>query len=330
MPGKPYQSLLAPFEDQVSAWRDAGLSYRRIAETLARERGVRVTHNAVFSFLRTRVRQSPRFFSDGLSPDLREQLVRQLAVVWTHGSTAIEGNTLSLGDTFKVLELGLTIGGKPLREHQEVYGHARAIELAYGLLARAAVTEDDLFAIHKAVMPLSPVDALNPVGGWKQRFNGTTGLAGGRQVFMEYAHPLDVPALMRRWLGAFNRTLARPLSAGAAARAYAEAHLGFVRVHPFFDGNGRVARLVANLPALRWGYPPVVIPSERREDYIGILWEYEQACGPAARDAPLVPPHPAVARFTRFVREAWRGTLALVEDFRKREASRAEGPRKNQ
>lgn len=66
-----------------------------------------------------------------------------------------------------MLELGLTIGGKPLRDHQEVYGHARAIDLIYEMVVRA-ITREDLFALHRAVMPLSAVDSLNPVCDWKK------------------------------------------------------------------------------------------------------------------------------------------------------------------
>lgn len=323
MPGSPFQSKLVPYRDEVFALLDAGKSYRQAAAELNRAHGLGVTHNAVFSFAKSRREQQGfRLFYDGLSPDLRTQLIKQIVAVWTHDSTALEGNTLTLGDTFKVLELGLTISGKPLREHQEVYGHARAIDLLYQALTPAPVTEQNLFDLHRAVMPPCPVDALNPVGDWKQSYNGTSGLMDGRLTFMEYADPLDVPYLMRQWLEGFNRLMRKPLAAEAAVRAYAEAHLGFVRIHPFFDGNGRVARLVANLPVLRGGHPPIVIPLERRGEYIGLLWEYENAVGRIRRDAPLVPPHPVVGRFTQLLEEAWRQTLQLVEDFRKRDSGR--------
>ena len=262
------------------------------------------------------------FFYEGLSTDIRDQLLKQVAAVWTHDSTAIEGNTLTLGETVKVLELGLTISGKPLREHQEVYGHARAIDLVYRMIRQPEVSETDLFALHRAVMESSPVDALNPVGGWKQSYNGTTGVAGGQVTYMEYADPLDVPHLMRRWLQEINATLDASRCPADAIGAYVQAHMGFVRIHPFFDGNGRVARLVSNLPVLRGGYPPVIVPNERRGDYIDLLWEYQNAAGKIRRDSPLVPPHPALGRFEELLQAEWQRTLALVEAARKREDDR--------
>jgi len=180
MPGKPFKSKLLPFEREIFILLEAGGTYRQVAADLNRLHGLTITHNAVFSFAKSR--RKVRLFYEGLSPDIRDQLLKHVAAVWTHDSTAIEGNTLTLGETVKVLELGLTINGKPLREHQEVYGHARAIDLIYRMIHQPEVSQEDIFALHRAVMPPSPVDALNPVGGWKQSYNGTTGVADGQVV----------------------------------------------------------------------------------------------------------------------------------------------------
>ena len=91
-------------------------------------------------------------FLQDLDNDIREALLAQLRNLWTHTSTAIEGNTLTLGETAFVLEEGLTISGKPLKDHKEVVGHARAIVLIYDLIRRESdLTEKDLFDLHNAV-----------------------------------------------------------------------------------------------------------------------------------------------------------------------------------
>jgi fido (protein-threonine AMPylation protein) len=324
MPGKPYQSKLRPYHEEIFSLLDGGMSYRRVAEAIHRKYGIGVTHNAVFSYVKPR-RPAGRgngLFYEGLAPDIRDALIRQIAAIWTHDSTAIEGNTLTLGETVKVLELGLTIGGKSLREHQEVYGHARAIDLVYRMIGMSVVTEQDLFELHRAVMDKTAIDVLKPVGGWKQDFNGTTGAIDGKSVYMEYAAPSDVPRLMERWLASFNESPSDVSKPADAVRAYARAHMSFVRIHPFFDGNGRVARLIANLPVLRGGYPPVVFPRERRADYIDVLWEYQNAVGPIRRASRLLPPHPALRRFMALLIEGWAPTVNLVEDARRRDAAR--------
>ena len=108
------------------------------------------------------------FFND-LDPDLREALIVQLRNLWTHTSTAIEGNTLALGETAFVFQEGLTISGKPLKDHQEVVGHARAIDLLHDCLQKGKVfSESGLFALHKAVQTEVMVDVGRPVGDWKK------------------------------------------------------------------------------------------------------------------------------------------------------------------
>jgi Fic family protein len=324
MPGKPYQSKLLPYADELAAMRQAGMSYREIADDLNRKHGLNVTHNAVFSFTKTRSVRSvsqPLFF-EGLPTDLRDQLVKQIAAVWTHDSTAIEGNTLTLGETVKVLELGLTINGKSLREHQEVYGHARAIDLVYRMIRQSKVGDDDLFSLHRAVMDKTAMDILNPVGDWKQEFNGTTGAIDGRSVYMEYASPQDVPTLMERWLKEFNKSLDGAYTAQKAIKLYVRAHMGFVRIHPFFDGNGRMARLISNLPVLRGGYPPIVVPREKRSRYIDLLWDYQNSVGKIQLDSILVPPHAAIQQFETLLKEEWRLTVELVEAARARAKAR--------
>jgi len=94
-------------------------------------------------------------FLNGLDDDLRNALLTQLRNLWTHTSTAIEGNTLTLGETAFVLEEGLTISGKSLKDHEEVVGLARAIDLLYNCLQEGrGFSETDLFVLHKAVQIL--------------------------------------------------------------------------------------------------------------------------------------------------------------------------------
>lgn len=324
MPGKPYQSKLSPFHVQVLAWREEGVSYRTIADRLRQDHGLEVTHNAVYSYLNAKSRRhlTRQLFTHGLDADLREALLKQLTALWTHDSTALEGNTLSLGETVKVLEMGLTISGKSLREHEEVYGHARAIDLLREMMDIEALDDTQLFALHQAVMPKSPVDAQKPIGAWKRVYNGATGLADGQMTYLEYSAPDDVPALMDDWLQGYNKRLDEADSPEQAIEHYAWAHLSFVRIHPFFDGNGRLARLLANLPVLRGGWPPIVIRSASRSRYIDLLWRYQVSHGTLIKGQELLPDDATVDGFRELLREEWRSVQELVESFRARQASR--------
>ena len=204
-------------------------------------------------------------FLDGLDEALRREVIQQLRDVWTHASTAIEGNTLTLGETTFVLSEGLTVSGKSLKDHEEVVGHARAIELLYGLASEPLpITEEALFLLHKAVQTDVELDIDKPVGAWKSEPNWTRAVTPEDEpAIVRYAQPKQVPGLMKRWLEQLNRRCAEEHSLDPV-RDYAELHAAFVRIHPFADGNGRMARLIANLPLLRAGHPPLIVSNERR------------------------------------------------------------------
>ena len=264
-------------------------------------------------------------FLKNLDTDLKKALLIQLRNLWTHTSTAIEGNTLTLGETAFVLEEGLTIAGKPLKDHQEVVGHARAIALVYACIEQERpFTEADLFALHKAVQTEVVVDVYKPVGGWKKEPNSTVGVVDGKQVIFEYASPADVPVLMTEWFRFFDEHC-RDIKTGdrrQALTAYVNLHMTFVRIHPFFDGNGRLARLVANFPVLKAGLPPIIIPREQRKAYIDALSAYHHAVGQIRAGDMLLPEAGRLELFTDFCQKAWQASIDLMEEVQKKQQAR--------
>ncbi|MEI6267944.1 MAG: Fic family protein [Methylococcaceae bacterium] len=264
-------------------------------------------------------------FLHGLDNDLKVALLSQLRDLWTYTSTALEGNTLTLGETAFVLAEGLTISGKPLKDHSEVVGHARAIELLYRLLDRNdLVSQDDLFLLHRAVQTAIVVDIYQPIGAWKRESNGTNALTlEGKQTFIDYAAPVDVPVLMMEWLVMLNDALNAPLNKEAALTTYISLHQAFVRIHPFADGNGRMARLVANLPVLKSGYPPILIDRARRRDYLQCLSAYDLQVGPAQAGKALLPESALRDTFQKFCQDCWQASLDLVAEMKERQQVRS-------
>ena len=268
-------------------------------------------------------------FLKNLDNDIRDALLAQLRNLWTHTSTAIEGNTLTLGETAFVLEEGLTISGKPLKDHEEVVGHARAIDLVYDIVRRKSdLTEKDLFDLHKAVQTEQIIDVYKPVGAWKAEPNSTVIVSGNTQTIFEYALPKDVSELMQSWLALFqkickeNAANKEAANKEAALSAYVHLHVSFVRIHPFWDGNGRLARLIANVPVIRAGYPPVIIPKERRQEYINALSEYHLAAGTVAALNELLPDVDKLDRFKRFCAKSWSESVNLVDNACKKQQER--------
>jgi Fic family protein len=194
----------------------------------------------------------------------------------TYTSNAIEGNTLTAGETALVLEKGITISGKPLRDHLEAIDHARALEWVLDIASKESdpITEADIRNLHNLIVAKSKPEIAGRYADNARFVNTNAGV-------YNFPAPMQVPMLMEtfcRWLSA----------AGNTPETAFEAHRGLVAIHPFNDGNGRTARLLMNLVLARGGYPPIAIRPEDRPAYIAALETSEQGGGHAAFDALLL------------------------------------------
>lgn len=184
-----------------------------------------------------------------------KNLHEDLVLRWTYNSNAIEGNTLTLMETKVVLE-GITVGGKSLREHFEAINHRDAILFVEELVQqREVLSEWQIRNIHQLI--LKNIDEQN-AGRYR---NLNVLISGATHTPPDH---LLVQEQMARFIAALNPTL-HPVE--YAARA----HVDFVGIHPFVDGNGRTSRLLMNLELMKAGFPPVVIPVEQRLRYYQAL-----------------------------------------------------------
>ena len=190
-----------------------------------------------------------------LPPDLVKNLNDWFRVELTYTSNGIEGNTLTRSETALVVEKGITVNGKTLTEHLEAINTAVAIDFIKELVSkkRKEIAERDVLDIHSLI--LKKIDDGN-AGRYR---NVAVRIAG---VSVVLPSPLKVPELMKdffKWLHGENKD--HPVKIAA------DAHLRFVTIHPFADGNGRTARLLLNLLLLQQGYPPALIRKEERKVY---------------------------------------------------------------
>ena len=176
----------------------------------------------------------------------------------TYNSNAIEGNSLSLSETKLVLEEGLTIGGKTMKEHLEVTNHSKAIDFVESLVNKPVIEEIDVLNLHAMIL-----DRIDPQNAGFYR-HGAVRISG-----TDYTppNPAKVPALMQEVYALLKARGGEPIE--AASRI----HQRFVDIHPFVDGNGRTARLLLNLYLMRNGYPPVIILRAERQKYIRTIMQ---------------------------------------------------------
>lgn len=188
-----------------------------------------------------------------------ERLHEQLTVEWIYNSNAIEGSTLTLRETELILQQGLTIGGKSLREHFEVINHREAIAFVEAL-AREDEPMSAYHVRHLHALVLERIDDEN--AGQYRRTNVRIG--GAAHIPPE---AWLVPQQMDEWARWLDTDA---MSLHAIDRA-AVAHHRFAAIHPFVEGNGRTARLIMNLLLIRDGYPPTVILRTNRQQYYRVL-----------------------------------------------------------
>ena len=240
-------------------------------------------------------------------------ILEQIRDLWTHSSTALEGNTLTLGDTHAVLAMGLTVSGKPLSEHQEIVGHAKAIDLLYQSLAEP-LTKALIYDLHKAVQTEIIHDIFKPMGAWKVEVNGTyTVTSNDKQLYLEYANPMHVNVLMEEVILFINNVDISTININNAIKYYAKVHMAIAHIHPFFDGNGRLARLISNIILLKAGLPPIVIEKSQRRKYIECLAEYQIKIGQLTNTTGVWPDDKQLADFEVFCERAYQVTKALID-----------------
>jgi len=206
-----------------------------------------------------------------LSPEALSNLEHYYDVEITYTSNAIEGNTLSPVETTLVIEQGVTISGKSLKDHLEAIDHYDAIRYVRELAReKMPLTESDVRNLHRLVVQRSRPDIAGRYADMPRFVRTETGR-------YDFPSPAEIPALMgdfAKWLGAATET----------PEAAFTAHRRLVNIHPFNDGNGRTARLLMNLVLIRGGYPPVAVRPEDRPAYIRALQQAQAGQGSGSFD----------------------------------------------
>lgn len=194
-----------------------------------------------------------------LPPEVAAGFNDSFNVEYAHNSTAIEGNTLTLIQTKAVIEDGLSVGRKMLREIYEVVNHAKAFAYVQKCVAdKKPLDENTVKDIHALLMH----DII--IGGVYRNV----------EVHIpDEGHKLPAPSEMYRQVKSFFTDLAYKYENSAIELA-AWTHAEFVRIHPFTDGNGRTSRMIMNYQLMSHGFLPVSVAKENRLEYFDALEAY--------------------------------------------------------
>jgi Fic family protein len=213
-----------------------------------------------------------------LPKDVEERVMQKLRLEWNYNSNAIEGNKLNYGETTALLMHGITAKGKPLKDHLDIQGHNDAINFLQAIIKEdRPFTEIDIRQLHETILVESyTVKAQTDdgksttkqikLGVYKTSPNHVKTITGETHY---YATPEETPAKMQElmiWYTQISKD--KDVHPVVIAALF---HHKFVEIHPFDDGNGRLARMLMNLILMKNGYPPTIIKMEDRQNYYSLL-----------------------------------------------------------
>ena len=238
-----------------------------------------------------------------LPPDAMGRLAQKLRIEWNYHSNAIEGNALTLGETRTLILHDLTARGKPIRDHLDIEGHDDAVKAIEETVQKGGVLNHAFIrGLHKILlkepyeMPAEVPDGhrtmrLISVGQYKTMPNNVRTRTGEMHYFEppEQVHPKMSDLI--DWCNAKEAEGEHPIVVAATF------HFRFVQIHPFDDGNGRMARLLMNLILMKHGYTIAMVQRDGRDRYIAEI-EQAQASG-------------SLAGFIAYIAECCRYSLEL-------------------
>ena len=215
-----------------------------------------------------------------------KKIREQFEIEMTYNSNAIEGNSLTLKETFLVINEGITIKGKPLKDHLEAKNHKEALDYLYALVSKNK--RNTLSEV--LIRTFNQIIIQNIDKEWAGRYRNSGVVITGSN----YKPPsvIDIPDLMAdliHWLRK-NQKIMHPVELAALV------HYKLVAIHPFFDGNGRTARLLMNVILMQNGYPLVIILKNDRKKYYNALTKADKG--------DLIP-------FIRFIAQAVERSLDI-------------------
>lgn len=185
---------------------------------------------------------------------------KDFELTYTHNSTAIEGNTLTLMETKVVLEDGISVGGKALREIYEVVNHKKAYRYIKNCIVNGKKLDENI------VKDIHQILTENIIAG---------GIYRNQEVRISGAgHIPPVGTDMYIQIKNFYADLEWKEQVLNPIEYAAWTHAEFVRIHSFIDGNGRTSRLIMNYQLMSKGFLPISIAKENRLDYYNVLEDY--------------------------------------------------------
>lgn len=204
-----------------------------------------------------------------LSPDVKKKINYKFRLDWNYYSNSMEGNTLTKEETRSVMVGNITVEGKPISDVMEMRGHDNIIsEIIKIGKGEIRLSEKRIKDIHKGIMHEEDETKKDKIGKWKTKSNYIINYKGEHFDFLP---PSEVPEKIHTLLDKTNAAIDainnNKKNAPHPLDVALQFHLDYVLIHPFYDGNGRTARILTNLLLISFGYPPFWVKTDERNAY---------------------------------------------------------------
>jgi Fic family protein len=212
-----------------------------------------------------------------LSEDQMNSINYEYRAHWNYYSNRMEGNTLTIEETKDVMTGNISIDYKPLKDVLEMHGHEKVINEILGIGAgNHRISEKRIKDIHQAIIYEEDSIKKNKIGIWKTEPNMIYKHKGEK---FDFASSVEVPNRIHDLLNKMNAEIDKIISKKENAKHPIEIaldfQLDFLEIHPFYDGNGRTARILCNQILISNGYSPFWITDDERKKYYYIISEIQ-------------------------------------------------------
>ncbi|MBD5291522.1 MAG: Fic family protein [Bacteroides sp.] len=256
-----------------------------------------------------------------LSSNDEKRLKRKFMLDFNYNSNHIEGNTLTYGQTEVLLLLGEVIGSAKMKDLEEMKAH----NICLNMVEQEAQTDEPLTEtfirqVHKVMLredykvyrqlPGGETTSYTVhAGRYKTRPNSVITPTGER---FEYASPDETPALMTDLVSWYNK--AAEDGSMSPIQLAALFHYRYIRIHPFEDGNGRIARLMVNFILRRHKWPMMVIRSKNKKAYLSALALADASVGPIPAEGAHAS-FKSIAPFVNYMEKALSADISAMLEF---------------
>jgi len=203
---------------------------------------------------------------------------------WNFYSNSMEGNTLTRSETRSVMIGNITIDGKPIKDVLDIKGHDEAVQQILKMgKGELTISEKRIKDLHRTIMHEEDPEKKKQIGEWKKEENEIINYKNEKFMFSLPSYVKDEMHELINWLNAeADKIKHKKKDALHPAILAFEFHIRYLTIHPFFDGNGRTARILMNLILISYGYPPVIINKTDKDIYYQYLADVQ--CYSAPKD----------------------------------------------